>query len=143
MYGATRVSGQVVHRDRALIGVNVAVDDDVHAVLVEQRLHRLTHQLSLIDGIGAGGIHGHVKGDHHPRSFLAVDAFGEVFRQPLVLQRPRHEPGVARQRDHQNWADLPGPVEGAGRTRAAVRSGVSHHVLAPVLAVIHLKRFTQ
>ena len=51
---------------RGLTGVHVAVDRDVHAILVQQGLDHDAHVLHLLPVADVGVVHGRVRHEHHP-----------------------------------------------------------------------------
>ena len=89
----------VVDWDGALVGEDVPIDDEVDTVGVQDRFNRLAHELTLEHGRIAGGVHGHVEHDDHPRSGLTVQVAGKVRLQPRLLERAGGEARVTRESD--------------------------------------------
>ena len=70
--GTTRIGFVVVDRHRALVGDDMAIDNKVDAVGIEDGLQSLAHELSLKHCGTVGGVHRHIEHNDHPRSGLAI-----------------------------------------------------------------------
>mmetsp|Transcript_73397 Transcript_73397/g.202595 ORF Transcript_73397/g.202595 Transcript_73397/m.202595 type:complete len:284 (+) Transcript_73397:123-974(+) len=131
--GATHVGAVPVHRKRALIGVHVPVDHQVHAIAVEQVLHGLLHELGLANVAGVGVVEGDMHQDNQPRRCLSVEGC-QVLGKPRVLRGVLCIARIGVQRDHVHRADVAAPVGGV--VGAGGRRGEGHGV---ALVVRHVR----
>ena len=128
------VQRAVVHGVGALVGVEVAGQDEVDAVLVEQRFEVPLGQeaLRIVPVPLEGVVHGTVEGNREPWSGVAIDAPAELSDEPLVLDTPGTEV-PERVEDDVVGQPHPEAVEGIAKV---VREGERHvlHVDRAVVA---------
>ena len=135
---AAGVGLEVVGRSGSLVGVDVAGNDDVHGVGVQDGLVNESHQLGLLVVDQVGVVPGGVQEDDEPGSDGAVDLVAEVVNRPVVLDGAGLESRVAAERDDVHLAHDLAEVARVGGSGGLVRLRPAGEVGKPVLSVEEL-----
>ena len=122
-------------RVRALVGVDVPREDDVDAVLVEERLVGPAHELGLVVVRAVAVVEGRVHHDDDPGRARPVHFF-QVFCEPRPLEPVAvlEEIVVGVERDDVRGPRVDGPVQGRRAPRGRVGRRPARLEVDPLLA---------